>query len=248
MNKALYIVLLAALLLPFEARAGDTGQVSEIFACDFNEGKTWADFERVNTRFGEILKEIGGAAADFRAFVWRPFRGNQDLTYLWAGYFENYRVLGEHWQAIRESGREDEINALWGELETCQSGLTTAELIYDSPEIPADDAKGPAVLESFRCTLQPGKTLEDVNDAVAKWQTHVNDVGLPFDVYMRTPIVSGSSFSHSYFVVHRDLSDYGANISEWRTHPNTPEIDAMLNEVQSCRNALWESWQAYSPD
>ena len=115
MKNIICVIALAALLLPLQGRAGDTGQVSEIFGCNFNEGKTWDDFERVNARYGDIVKEIGGAAAAFNAYVWRPFRGSQEITYLWAGYFENYRALGNHWQAIRESGREDEINSLWSE-------------------------------------------------------------------------------------------------------------------------------------
>ena len=64
----------------------------------------------------------------------------------------------------------------------------------------------------------------------------------------RTPIVSGSEYSHSYFVTHGDASAYGANRSAWRTHPETAAIDAMLGQVQSCQNALWQSWQVFSSE
>lgn len=244
------LMLVAALLLPMASDAADTGRVSEVFACNFKEGKDWNDFERINQSFSSIVREIGGAADDFDAFVWQPYRGSAEITYLWAGYFDSFRGLADHWQAIEDAGRAAEIDELWGELETCISGLTTVEVIYDSADYPPaqrdPDARG--MLESFRCRLQPGKTLTDVRAAVTTWQKHANKLGLPFDVYMRTPIVSGSDFTHSYFVTHGDPSAYGANISAWRTHPETPAIESMLGEVQHCHNALWRSWQVFASD
>ena len=173
-----------------------------------------------------------------------------EFSYLWAGYYENLQALADNWQAITDSGMEDEVDALWGSLETCRSALTTSELIYDSPDYPTRpstaDAKG--MLESFRCTLQPGKSMSDLMQAIETWQLHAESLGLPFDVFMRTPIVSGSSVTHSYFVTHADATSYGSNISAWRTHPDTAAIDAMLAEVQSCTNTLWRSWQVISAD
>ena len=250
MKNTILIIALAVLLLPFQAQGADTGRVSEVFACTFNEGKDWDDFDRINKKYTEIMKNIGGAAANFDAYVWQPYRGSVEFTYLWAGYFDNYRALADSWQAVTDAGMEDEIDELWGELETCISGLTTVETIYDSPDFPprrqSDDAKG--MLESFRCTLQPGKTIEDVHSAITIWQKHTNALALPFDVYMRTPIVSGSEYTHSYFVTHGNASAYGANMTAWRTHPDTAAVDAMLGEVQSCQNSLWRSWQVYSSE
>ncbi len=248
MKQAMLIFAVAALLPLSQAETADTGRVSEVFACTFKEGKDWSDFERINQAFGEMVKEIGGAADDFDAYVWQPYRGNVELTYVWAGYFANFRALGDQWQAVVDSGMDAKIDELWDELETCVSGLTTVEVIYDSAEYPPaqQDPRSKSMLESFRCRLQPGKTLADVNAAVAVWQTHANKLGLPFDVYMRTPIVSGSDYTHSYFVTHGEPSAYGANITAWRTHPDTAAIDAMLGEVQRCENALWRSWQVFS--
>ena len=245
MNKSLLLILAAVLLLPAQVRAADTGMVSEVFACTFKEGKDWEDLEEVTAKFAAILDKIGGDATNFNAYVWEPYRGNVEFSYLWAGYFENLRALGDNWQAVTDSGMEDEVNEIWGELETCRSALTTSALIYDSPDHPqqvsTSDSK--AMLESFRCKLQPGKTMDDLMDAIDTWHEHAQDLGLPFDVFMRTPIVSGSPITHSYFVTHADASAYGRNISAWRTHPNTAGIDAMLAEVQSCTNTLWRSWR-----
>jgi len=250
MRKMTLIVAFAVLLMPFQARAADTGPVSEVFACTFKDGKTWEDFERINAKFSDALKKIGGAANSADAFVWEPYRGSVDFTYLWAGYYQNFQALTDSWQAITDAGMDAEIDALWGELETCNSGLTTVELIYDSPDYPAQgqDPASKSMLESFRCTLQPGKSLDDVRSAIEIWYKHAETLGLPFDVYMRTPIVSSSSFTHSYFVGHGSASAYGANTTAWRTHPDTATIDAMLAEVQNCQNALWESRQVLSSD
>jgi hypothetical protein len=219
MNKTILLISLVALLLPFQVRAADTGRVSEIFACTFKEGKDWEDFNRINDKFAEMLDKIGGDANNFNAFVWQPYRGSVEFTYLWAAYYDNLQALADSWQAITDAGMDEEVNELWGELETCISGR-----------------------------LQPGKSLDDVASAVTIWQQHVNAVGLPFDVYMRTPIVSGSDYTHSYFVTHADASAYGANMSAWRTHPDTAAIDAMLSEVQVCQTALWQSWQVQSAE
>ena len=64
-KNAKLIFALAALLLPFQAQGADTGRVSEVFACTFNEGKGWDDFKRINEKYTEIMKKIGGAAANF---------------------------------------------------------------------------------------------------------------------------------------------------------------------------------------
>ena len=84
--------------------------------------------------------------------------------------------------------------------------------------------------------------------AACLWHEHASNLGLPFDVYMRTPIVSGSEVTHSYFVTHEDAAAYGSNVSAWRTHPDTAAIDSMLGQVQSCTNALWQSWQVISAE
>ena len=121
------------------------------------------------------------------------------------------------------------------------------EQIYDAPDFPADNT-ATTMLESFRCTLQPGKSLADVRIALEPWKAHAAAVDLPLDVYMRTPLVSGSDIDHSYFVVHENAAAYGANMSAWVTHPDTAGIDAMLDEVQDCTNALWLSEPAFQPD
>ena len=244
------MVVLALLSLPFQSRAAETGTVSEVFVCTFKDGKGWEDFERINAKFAETLAKIGGDAENFDAFVWQPYRGRFDFTYLWAGYYENFQALTDNWQSIADSGMEEDIDALWGELETCDSALTTIEQIYDSPDFPSrrQEPGSKGMLESFQCTLQPGKSLDDVRSAIKTWQKHAESLALPFDVFMRTPIVSGADMTHSYFVTHGSASAYGSNNTAWLTHPDTPVVDAMLAEVQSCKNALWRSWQVISSD
>ena len=125
----------------------------------------------------------------------------------------------------------------------------TIEQIYDSEGFPADSGGTSAVIESFRCGLQPGKSLADVREAIGIWHNHVTAVNTPFDVFMRTPLVSGNStVTHSYFVVHENFAAYGDNISAYNTHPDTAGVDAMLDGVQQCTNALWRSERAFTAD
>jgi len=35
-----------------------------------------------------------------------------EFSYLWAGYYENLQALADNWQAITDSGMEDEVDAL----------------------------------------------------------------------------------------------------------------------------------------
>lgn len=247
MKKLMTLLLVGAVLAPFQANAADTGPVAEIFACSFNEGKNWDDFLEVNAFFGEQLRKIGGAADDFNAYVWRPFRGSVDFDYLWAGYYDNLGALADSWQVYGGTEEGAAADARWDELETCRSALTTVEQIYDAEGIPSGDSDT-AVIESFRCNLQPGKSLADVRSVIEVWHEHVSAVDKPFDVYMRTPIVSGSDIDHSYFVVHESFAAYGDNISAYNTHPDTAGIDAMLDEVQDCTNALWRSQRAFVRD
>ncbi len=247
MKKLIAVLLVGAVLTPFQATGAETGMINEVFVCTFNEGKDWDDFLEVSAFYGETVKKIGGAADDFFAYAWRPFRGSVEFDYLWSGYYENLRVLGDSWQAYigTEEGRA--ADARWEELETCRSALLNFEQIYDAPDFPADNT-ATTMLESFRCTLQPGKSLADVRTVLEPWKAHAAAVDLPFDVYMRTPLVSGSDIDHSYFVVHENAAAYGANMSAWLTHPDTAGIDAMLDEVQDCTNALWLSQPAFQPD
>ena len=247
MTKLITLLLVGGVLAPFQASAADTGPVAEIFACNLNEGKDWDDFLEVNAFFGEQVKKIGGAADDFNAYVWRPFRGSVEIDYLWAGYFDNLGALADSWAAMEGTKENAAAEARWDELETCRSALTTVEQIYDSEDVPSGNSDT-AFIESFRCNLQPGKSLADVRAVIEVWHEHVSAVDKPFDVFMRTPLVSGSDFDHSYFVVHEGFAEYGANISAYNTHPGTAGIDAMLDEVQDCTNALWRSQRAYVRD
>ena len=247
MKKLITILLIGAVLAPFHAGAADTGMINEVFACTLKEGKTWDDWREVNAFFGESVKKVGGAADDFFAYAWRPFRGGVEFDYLWSGYYENLRVLGESWEAFDGTPEATASSARWEALEDCRSALLTLEQIYDAPDFPADNT-ATTMLESFRCTLQPGKSLADVQAALEPWKAHAAAVDLPLDVFLRTPLVSGSDIDHSYFVLHENAAAYGANMSAWLTHPDTAGIDAMLDEVQDCTNQLWRSEPAFLQD
>ena len=250
MRLRIFIVLVGALTLTGQVSAADAPRVAELFGCTFNEGKNWDDFEETNAFFAETVKKIGGKADDFDAFVWQPFRADLDITYLWNGYYANLATWGEATQAYLDSPLSEAADDKWGELETCGSALVYVEQIYDSESFPpADRSGGKAMLESFRCNLQPGKNMGDVRAAIETWHEHISSVNLPIDVFMRTPLVStNGGFTHTYFAVHENAAAYGANVSRYQADPGTAAIDALLGEVQQCTNALWQSWQVIDGD
>jgi len=240
-------ISMGLLCLSVHVNAADTGRVAELFWCTFNDDKGWSEFEQVNKYFGDQVKKVGGKADDFDAYVWQPFRANVDFDYLWNGYYDNLRVWGEASQAYLDSAEGAAADDRWEELETCGSALANVEMIFDSPDYPvADSTSKKGMLESFRCKLQPGKTLADVNAVIKDWHKHINALGIPMDVYMRTPLVSGNDeITHTYFAVHENAAAYGRNVSAYQTHPGTAAIDKKLSEVQTCTNALWQSWQVF---
>jgi hypothetical protein len=241
--------LCAALtLFPMPAAGADTGTVAELFDCTFKDGKAWADWERVTASHFDTVRAIGGDVANLTTYIWRPFRGDAEVDYVWAAYGAHVRGLANAWSGYYGSGRSEAVDRQWEEIESCQSRVISVEQIFDSPDYPAAGAGREGFAEVYRCQLRPGKTLTDLRAAISVWHDHVQRLGIPFDVYLHLPLISEQDDDHGYLVAHGSMAAFGTNASRYLTHPDTAALTTMLAEVQRCRTSLWRTELIYRPE
>jgi len=242
-------VFCAALsLFPMPAAGADTGAVAEVFDCNFKDGKGWTDWERVSASFFDTVRSIGGDTADFTTYIWRPFRGNAEVDYIWASYSPHLRGMANGWSGYYGSGRGEAVDRQWEEIESCRSRIVGVEQIYDSSNYPPAGAGREGFAEIYRCRLRPGKTLADLRAGISVWHDHVERLDARFDVYLHLPLISEQDDDHSYLVAHGSTAAFGANASRYLTHPDTASITTLLNELQQCRTSLWRTELIYRPE
>ena len=242
MQKAgLLIILIAAFLAP-PALADETRAVAEIFTCNYVDGKDWSDVEEAAEFYNAQLKELG--IEEMRSFAWIPYRGNVPFDFLWSNISPNLNAMAKNNMTYDGTKEGLAADARWATVVDCQNGTAFQETILEA-KTPPDLSKG-YVIESYGCSIKPGKDMGDIRDAIKTWHAYVTKIGNDGPVLMRTVEMGNPPFDISYFVVHQDLAAYASSSTNYLTSDGIEATQAALDAVQTCRGALWTG-QEMSP-
>jgi hypothetical protein len=238
---ATLIVLIVALVAPPGLADEQTPAVAEIFACTYVDGKDWSDVEIAAKVYNAGLKKLGNGFEELRSFAWIPYRGNVAFDFLWSTNSENLNEMAQR-SMVYDSSKESQVSgALFGSVADCESGLFFQEVILEA-ETPADLSNG-YIIESYICSINPGKDMDDIRKAIKTWHAYSTKIGSPGPVIMRTLQVGNFPFDVSYFVVHQDLAAYAATTTKYLTSKGFESTQAAFDKVQTCKGTLWRGQQ-----
>ena len=245
MIRKILTVLCTASLASFSISATAQTNVVEAFGCNFNDGKTMADLDAVVKFYTAERKKIDSPALQkMVSRVWTPALGNVPVDLVWFNSNLTYTEWGEATDALATSGAAilERFNAVM----TCpSSGLYTNEQLFNSLEKQPFKDDGGVVIESFRCKLNPGKSLSDSDAALAAWKPvftkAVASTGATSFVGRRVPIISGFDVDLGYLAVWDDAVAYATANEAFDADPAGAESDALFAEAHRCQSALFNS-------
>ena len=240
-KMATLIILILALVAPPVLADEETPAVAEMFACTYVDGKGWSDVEAAAKVYAAGLKELGNGFEELRSFAWTPYRGNVAFDFLWSTMSENLNEMAKRSMAYQASEQSEVSGALFGSVADCESAIAFQEVILEAKTQP--DLSNGYIIESFVCSINPGKDMGDIRKAIKTWHAYATKVGTPGPVIMRTLQVGNFPFDLSYVVVHQDLAAYAANTTKYLTGKGIESTQAALGKVQSCKGTLWRGQQ-----
>ena len=238
-SRSLIVLILAFVAPP--AFADETPAVAEIFTCHYLDGKDWSDVEKVAESYNAQLKKLGNGLEEIRSFAWIPYRGNVPFDFLWSTNSSNLNEMARTSMIYNASEEGQAADALWNTVVDCESGMAFQEVILESKKQP-DVSKG-YIIESYTCSINPGKDMGDIREAIKTWHAYVTKIGNDGPVIMRTVEMGNFPFDLSYFVVHQDLAAYASSSTNYLTSEGVEATQAAFAAVQTCSGTLWRGQQ-----
>jgi hypothetical protein len=235
------IVLILALVAPPGFADEETSAVAEIYACSYVDGKDWSDVEKVAKSYAAGLKKLGNGLEEIRSFAWIPYRGNVPFDFLWSTNSPNLNEMARRSMIYDPSEEGQVAGALFDTVINCQSGIVFQEQILEAKTQP-DLSKG-YVIESYTCSIKPGKDMGDIREAIKVWHAYTTKIGNDGPVFMRTLQVGNYPFDLAYLVVHQDLAAYASSTTNYMTSKGAEATRAALDAVQTCSATLWRGQQ-----
>ena len=243
MTRSLSVLASSIMLMTCAAVAAETPTAVQVFACNYLEGKGIADLDEATDFFNAQIEKIGSTdLSASRAYLWELYVTNTDRDLLWFANYENLNALGRAHDAINNSSEGQAANAKFDEVVDCDSLILFSEIIYDGDGDAVSDNQ--AVLESYVCQLNDGKTLDDARAVVQDWAALMATLPTTGGLLglMRTPLIANTPNDLAYVLVHDDMTQYAQRQTEYQSSGG-PDLDARFNEVHNCESGLWSSRQ-----
>jgi hypothetical protein len=231
-------LIAAALSLGSVARAAETGPVAEVWGCTFKEGSDMTDIDSATEYYKSVIARLNDPALNaMEAYIWTPFRAQTDVDSVWFSIHANLNAFGAVSDLL--SGEDGQaVQARYFEHADCGASLMELTPIYSAETV---EFTRPTIIEAFRCSLNPGKTMADVQPVVEEWRAWIEGQGGwdNYMAFMMTPIAAATPFDLYYFGVHENASAYAARTTETITSDTGSAINAKFGEVHRCEATTW---------
>lgn len=241
MRMLRHLVLIAGLLLTVAAQAA-APMVTELFGCNFKDGKDMADLQEAIDFYSAGRSKIGSPELTKMASnVWTKYRGNSTYDFVWANAGLTLEELGRANLAYDGSKEGQAAEARFNEVVDCgTSGIVFNEVIFQNGEFQSQNG-GERLIESYACQLYPGKTLEDTDAAIEKWKAPFARAvgGGPAMVLRRTPVMMGE-FDVMYIGVWQDIAQFAAVSSALQQDPEAGASSRLFSDAHRCQSGLWK--------
>jgi hypothetical protein len=208
----------------------------EIFACNFEDGKGPDDLNTVTAKWNEWMDEEG-AGDYFAAHMYPNYSTELGFDVGWIGGWRDGNAMGAGTDMWLGSGGE--VGAEFDEVLDCPSHTLFASAQMKDPGDSGEDDNN-FVLSFSNCSMQEGKTFEEVEAAQKAWNAHADEHGFVGGAWYFWPVWGESGDADYDFKAVGSASSYtalGANFQlmadgHWR---NSQEIWEGLLDCDSAR-------------
>ena len=156
----------------------------EIYACNFNDGKGPGDLDKVVAKWNAYMDDEG-VGDYFAALMYPNYSSDLGFDVGWLGAWRDGHAMGagtDMW--IKKGG---EIGAEFEAVLDCPGHTLFASMRMNEPE-DSDDGDNMFVLGFSNCTVEEGKTFEDVEAAQEEWNAYAAEHGFKGGSWVLWPI------------------------------------------------------------
>lgn len=206
---------LAALPAIADNHASMTAEPVEIFACNFADGKTGKDLDKVVANFNKWADGVG--MNDYTAWTLTPYYStpDQDFDILWLGHAPKAASLGMNQDRWLATGGDvqDEFNGVI----PCHTHANMASLMFKAPperENPPDNV----VISFSDCNMADGMDFsDDIAPALEEWATYRGENGSTGGMWIMFPAYGGGDedFDFKWVSGYRTLEEQGKDWDQY---------------------------------
>jgi hypothetical protein len=241
--KHLLSVLIAFCFVPAALAAGSP--IVEVFGCKLKEGRTMADFDRATAAWAAQADKLPANASYFAAIL-KPYRGATMYDVVWIGSNPSM----DDWAKAGVAGMasSSEMSALAGieAVTSCESGLFAETTLYEGLKEKPGDVD--ALIESFVCSIKPGKTMKDVDAYDAALISASKALKLStYSEYRYSPLYDRRDVQVAYLIVNDDLEAFAKGFDVWMNSKEGQAANAAADSALSCDAALWLGHVIHQP-
>jgi len=241
--KHLLSVLIAFCFVP-AALAAST-PIVEVFGCKLKEGRTMADFDRAAAAWAAQADKLPANASYFAAIL-KPYRGATMYDVVWIGSNPTMDDWANAGVAGMASASETAALAGIEAVTSCESGLFAETTLYDGLKEKPGDVD--AVIESFVCSLKPGKTMKDADAYDAAVVNGSKALKLStYSQYRYAPLYDRRDVQVAYLIVNDDLEAFAKGFDAWNDSKEGQAANAAAASALSCDAALWLGHVIHQP-
>ena len=231
MLKTLFTaVSIAVFFLGAPAFAKD-GQVKaapvDFRACNFNDGKTVKDLDRVTAKFRDYANKND---FDYAAWMLFPeYQKQSSFDFAWMGAWPDSEAFGVSMERWKTTGRS--LYADFAEVMDCSSNHQLAmSLPINAPESSPEDG----ILLFYACDLEDDRSLDDAYQAHLDLGTAMKGMGSLAVSWMFQPAIAGGDVDYYHVVGFYRYSDMGATMELYANGGGIQQFRKHLGGVSSC--------------
>jgi len=214
-SAVIFLFVGASGALAQEEESDDLNAVPvETFTCDFNEGKGPGDLNGVIEEWNAWMDSTGQTSY-FAATLWPHYFGELAFDVGWLGAWPDANAMGagtDHW--LTNGG---EVGAKFGAVLDCTSHTNYVSInVKESPDSD-DDSDNKFVLTFSNCSVEEGKTFDDVLAAQDTWNAYADENGFIGGAWILWAIYGGDNEDYDFKYVESspDYTTFGADYQRY---------------------------------
>ncbi len=232
------VIALNAVLVGWALSAPAAAQTAkalpvEFRACNFRDGKSMKDLDKVSEKFRQYANKHD---SDYAAWTLTPqYHTGLAFDLGWLGAWPNGEAFGLSMERWNTTGRK--IQAEFNEVVDCSS---RHELALSLPINAPDGAPADAVLLFSQCMLDEGKTLEEAYAAHLELGAAMKSMGSLGLSWMFQPALGAGNIDYDYYHVvgFYRYSDMGSTMELYANGGGRQQFRKHLGGVSSCRTPV----------
>jgi hypothetical protein len=185
----------------------------ELFACTFNEGKSFDDLAPVVSDWNKWADAQG--ITDYSAWTLIPYYSSpeQEFDVIWLGGSPSAVALGRAQDAWLATGGE--VGAKFDEVITCDTHIAFAALTFKEP--PQRNNPDNIVISFSDCNVAETTSFNELVPSIMEWAAYREGHESTAGMWALMPAMGGGgeTFDFKWITAFQNLADMGADFDQY---------------------------------